>query len=181
MVLPSDLPPTPSRRVRVIRDRYGRLAQFQDPETGRFIRRDDALKRLNYDPKVGQIVDSFGNPVGVGALRIPEMGITRTFVGLEAEYQRMKVDPHAFKPGTNQEIIERTVFITKEGRMVTQETSYGLGKDYDRSKYGGRWRQGASDALGLGPDERMTTRELRKAVAYQEFVTKTTRPRVPRR
>jgi len=84
----------------------------------------------------------------------------------------LRVDPKTFTPKPNQEIVERTVFITKEGRLVTSETSYGLGKKYDPAKTGGRWRRAASKAAGVGESGRLPTSDLQRFVAHKEFIIK---------
>jgi len=174
MVAPN--PEQSELRVQVVREREtGRFVGFRDPESGRFISRTDAMSRLNYNPQSNRIEDSFGNAVGVGALAIPGRGIRVAYRTAEALYEPVKTDPSALRPGPNQEIVERTVFITKDGRLVTSETGFGLGKRYDPSKYGGRWRQAASEALGLQPSQRIPTSDLKRAVAYHEVMVRTIR------
>jgi hypothetical protein len=172
MVLPSE--PAQGPRVRVVRDSQGRFIGFQDPDRGgRFISRADALSRLRYSTEEAAILDSFGNRVGVGALSIPGRGVGVAYKFKTVEYTPLSVDPQKFKPGTNQELIERTVFIDSEGNLVTSEMSYGLGTEFDPAKGGGRWRKAASEALGIPEQERRPTRELRRAVAYQQYIVKT--------
>ncbi len=172
--MPDVFPDSQDLPVRVVRNRTtGALVGFQDPGTGRFLSRTDAIARLQYSPERGQVEDSFANPVGVGSLGIPARGQHVTFKVKEADYQRLSVDVNTFKPSSNQEIVERTVLVTKEGKLVTSETSYGLGQKYQEGKYGGRWRQEASEALGTDKKARLPTKDLERAVAYREFIVKT--------
>jgi hypothetical protein len=172
MVLPGEVFGGP--RVRVVRDSSGRVIGFQDPDQGsRFISRADALDRLRYNIEKAQVEDSFGNGVGVGALSIPGRGVTVGYKNGEAVYTPLEGDPSTFKPDPNQEIIERTIFIDKDGNLVTVEISYGYGNGYDPAKYGGKWRYEASQALGLEEGERLPTSDLQRAVAGQEFTIKT--------
>jgi hypothetical protein len=172
MVLPGEVPQGP--RVRVVRDAQGRFIGFQDPELGaRFISRADAISRLRYSTERAAILDSFGNEVGVGALALPGRGQQVAYKFKTVEYTNLNLAPQEFTPGTNQELIERTVFIDAEGNLVTSEMSYGLGTKFDPAKGGGRWRKAASEALGIPEQERKSTRELKRAVAYQEYIVKT--------
>lgn len=160
--------------VRVVRNRTtGSVVGFQDPLTGRFLSRTDAISRLHYSVERGQIEDSYQNPVGVGNLGIPSRGQRVAFKVKEADYQKLSVDPVTFRPSANQEVVERTVFITKDGKFVTSETSYGLGEKYDPAQSGGRWRKEAAEALGVKGDQRLPTVDLKRAVAYREFIVKT--------
>jgi hypothetical protein len=90
----------------------------------------------------------------------------------EATYRPLPTSPQDFQPKPNQEVIERTVFITREGKLVSSETSYGLGEAYDPAKTGGRWRRAASKAVGAGEGKRLPTSDLARAVAMQEFLVK---------
>jgi hypothetical protein len=174
MVLPQDQ--EGQARVRAVRNREGRFIGFQDPDQGgRFITRQEALSRLSFSVERGEVLDSFGNGVGVGAVKLPGRGVDVTYQTRAAEYKPMTVDPARFTPNPNQEIVERNVFMTKDGKLVTSETSWGLGKKYDPAKYGGRWRQSASDALGLDKAKRLPTRDLERAVLMREFIVKTIR------
>lgn len=172
MVLPS----FGELRVRVVRDSSGRVVGFQDPDStprNQFISRADALDRLRYNVEAAQIEDSFGNDVGVGALALPGRGVTVAYKNGSATYTPLPGDPAAFKPNPNQEIVERTIFIDRNGRLVTVETSYGYGQTYDPARYGGRWRKAASEALGLAADERLPSQDLQRAVVGKEYMIKT--------
>lgn len=162
-----------ARRVQVARDRTGKVVGFQDPDRGyRFISRADALPRLRYSIEKSRIEDTFGNRVGVGSLGLPGRGLSVAFKVKEATYRPLQVSPQDFQPRPNQEVIERTVFITREGKLVSSETSYGLGEAYDPAKTGGRWRRAASKAVGAKEGERLLTSDLARAVAHQEFLVK---------
>ena len=171
MVTPA--PEERGQRVRVVRDKSGRVVGFQDPDRGNvFITRSDAIPRLRFSVDNQRIEDSFKNPVGVGSLGLPGRGVTVGFKVKEATYKPLSTDPTTFTPRPNQEIVERTVFIDRNGKLVSSETSYGLGKKYDPSKTGGRWRRAASKAVGAGEGQRLPTRDLKRAVAYHEFLVK---------
>lgn len=163
-------------RVRVVRDPEGNLVGFQDPDQGaRFISRQDAIERMTYSIEEGEIQDSFGNGVGVGSLALPLRGVSVATKNTITDYLAVRGDPLDVRPASNQEIIERTTFITKSGRLVTVETGFGYGRRYDPSKYGGRFRQQAAAALELPEGERLPTSDLKRAVAYQEILIRTTR------
>lgn len=170
--------PRPERlgqRVRVVRDRQGRVVGFQDPDKRNiFIRRVDAVPRLRYSVERSQVEDSFGNRVGVGALGLPLRGYDVAFKVKEAAYRPLAIDPLSFRPNPDQELIEKTTYTTKDGKLVTSEMSYGLGEKYDPSKTGRKWRHEASKALGRPEGERLPTRDLKRAVLYKEFIVKTT-------
>jgi len=160
-------------RVRIVRDRKGRVVGFQDPDRRSvFITRADAVPRLRINPNTRQVEDSFGNQVGVGALGLPGRGIDVAFKVKMASYVPLRTDPKTYNPKPNEEIIERTTFATKEGKLVTSETSYGLGEKYDPAKTGGRWRRDASKAVGAGEKARLPTRDLQRAVLYKEYMVK---------
>lgn len=174
--MPDFLPEEENKLVRVIRDREtGVVVGFQDPDTGRFISRADALPRLRYSVEKSQIIDSFGNDVGVGAIGTPRSGNVVQFKVKEAEYTPLTTDPAAFRPNQNQEVVERTIFITPEGKLVSSETSYGLGTRYKPETAGGRWRKEAAEALKVDPNKRLPTKDLKRAVARQEYLVKTIR------
>jgi hypothetical protein len=176
MVLPTTPEQTAEEQpgVRILRSEDGVFYGFQDPVNGQFISRADALSRLTYSVEQGALQDSFGNTAGVGSVALPGRGVTVTYATAEAEYLPMQVDPTTFKPESNQEIVERVIFTDQDGNLVTLETSYGLGNDYNPHATGGRWRRGASQALGLDEGERLPTADLERAVIYKEFIVKTT-------
>lgn len=175
MVIPGQRP-LEGEGVLVARERSGRLIGFRDPETGRFISRVTALARMTYDPTSGQVVDSQGNPVGVGAFRLPLGGVVRETKNTIQEWRPMDVDARQFKPAANQEIIERVTVIGRDGKLRTFEISYGLGGKYNPTapNKGSKWRFETSKALGLEEGERASTSRLREAVAYREFIVKET-------
>jgi len=172
VVVPGE--PLFEQRVKIARDRTGRLVGFQDPDAGyKFIQREEAIVRLRLDVESGQILDSFGNPVGVGGLHYPAAGYDVATVRKLSQYRPLDVPVEQFKPGPNQELIERNVFVTAEGKLVTDTFSYGRGVEYREGIAGGRWRWKASEALGLEPHERLSTRDLKRSVLLREFLVKT--------
>lgn len=159
--------------VRIVRDEEGVFYGFQDADTGRFISRQDALGRLVYSIEQGALLDSFGNTAGVGSIALPNRGVQVTYANVTADYMPLTTDPLTYTPESNQEIVERVIFVNQDGTLSTLQTSYGLGTMYDPNLTGGRWRRGASQALGLDESERLPTADLERAVIYREFELKT--------
>ena len=163
-----------ARRVQVARDRKGRVVGFQDPDQGyRFISRKDALPRMRYSIERSRIEDSFGNEIGVGSLSLPGRGVSVAFKVKEATYKPLPTSPQDFRPSASQELIEVNIFTDKAGKLITSETSYGLGEAYDPTKTGGRWRRDASKAAGAGEGQRLLTVDLARFHLSQEFILKT--------
>jgi hypothetical protein len=168
MVLPGEDEFIP--RVRAVRDSSGRIIGFQDPDFGnRFISRHEALERLRYSREAGAILDSFGNEVGPGALAYPQLQRTVAFINRNYTYEGLRVDPRSVRPGPGQELVEQITVIDKNGRLQTFEQSYGTGRRYDSSKYGGRWRQKISDAIGAKPNERLPSSDLQRSVVRRDY------------
>lgn len=160
-------------RVRAVRDSRGRIIGFQDPDFGnRFISRSEAINRLKYDRGLEQIVDSFGNGVGIGSIAFPSRGEEVAFKTKNAIYTPLPTTPENFRPKPNQELIERIVVIDKDGNLHRFENSYGLGKRYDQSRRGGWWRKSISDSLGIPANERIPSSDLRRAVVRKDFILK---------
>ena len=189
---PFDVPITESKgRVRAVRTGPKTIA-YQDPDykvlrvypdgTTRtlhnlFISREPAIDRLVFDFKSNKILDSFGNSVGLRHLGIPSVGRVTDYKVMTVKHMPMIGDPRRFIPASNQEIVERVVFVDKNGKLIVSRTSWGLGQKYDRSKRGGWWIDKAKKAAGLEPGEKATTRELKRAQIHREFVVKTLTPR----
>lgn len=152
-------------------------ARFQDAGTGQFISTRAAVPCLTYDFERKRIVDAFHNVVGVANLRIGVSGIRIVRPRDVVTYQRILFDPRHVRVGPNQEIVERIIWVRRDGWLRMTEWSYGLGERYDRSKTARAWGGAAREALGLERDQKATTRELRKAVVLREFQLKTTRLR----
>lgn len=175
MVLPSENP-LAGTRVRIVRDKSGNISGFQDPDDrNRFITKTEAVSRLSYDFKIESITDSFGNTMESGGLAAPLKGFDYVFTRVSVHWTPIDVPVERVVPGPNQEIVERVTFIDRDGNLIVHETSYGLGQRYDETKYGGRWRHFASQALGEDSSARLPTEDLQKAVAYKEYLLKTTR------
>ena len=172
MVLPFEEPVGP--QVRVVRSSDGRFIGFQDPALGsRFISRAEALGRLTFSVETSDLVDSFDNHVGVGSIRMPSSGIEIGYKIRTVTDLPLTSDPSIFNPDPNQQIVERVVFVKSDGTLTTMETSYKLGQAYDPASTGGRWRQSASEALGLKEGERLPTADLQRAVVLKEFFVRT--------
>jgi len=195
------LPPFAPGEIRIINPSKGRVRSvqlgggrigFQDPDLvyqqmrpdGRivtirnvFISREPAIERLTFNFGTNRINDSLGQQVGVGNLGLPTTGRIAEYKIQTSTWMPLGVDPRRYRPAVNEEIIERVIFVDREGRLRVVRTSYGLGEKYDLSKYGGRWRSWASRALGLPEDERLTTEKLKKAQVSREFILKRTIPR----
>lgn len=165
-------------RVRVVKDAGGRVVGFQDPDRNNvFIKRSEALKRVEYDVQSQTVKDSFGGTLGIADLVFPKRGQTVAYAVKEAEYQRLLQDPRAFRPSPNQEVIERVVVVTADGKFKSVETSYGLGQRFDPAKAGGRFRAGVATAEGVPVSKRLPTKDLERAIVFSEFLVKTTRTR----
>lgn len=172
MVLPFG-PGAEGPGVRINRDDKGRFRGFTDAASGRFISRTEAVQRLTFSVEGSDLVDTFGEHVGVGSIKIPASGIEIAYKVRTTTDKQLTVDPSTFKPEPNQQIVERVVFAGADGRLHTMETSYRLGRQYDPSLTGGRWRQAASEALGLKQGERLPTADLQRAVIMKEFIIRT--------
>jgi hypothetical protein len=119
-------------RVRAVYTAKLRLIGFQDPDMGNiFIRRDEAVGRLRYDPELGQVVDSFGNPVDVGGMAFPAKGYSYEFKYKTAEYLPLTVNPEDFQaaPGTTLQL--RLVIVDGEGNIHVLYKSFGENRSYD--------------------------------------------------
>jgi hypothetical protein len=119
-------------RVRAVYTAKLRLIGFQDPDMGNiFIRRDEAVGRLRYDPELGQVVDSFGNPVDVGGMAFPAAGSSFEFKYKTAEYLPLTVNPEDFQaaPGTTLQL--RLVIVDGEGNIHVLYKSFGENRSYD--------------------------------------------------
>ncbi len=163
-----------NQRVRVVRDQYGRLVGYQDPDkNNRFIAREEAVKRILYDFDKMYFSDSYNTKILEAEILTPLRGTTVHFVERSAVYTPMLESPNRFRPASNQEVIERLVVVGKDGRVHVVDTSYGLGVRYNENKYGGRWRQRVSEALELPENVRLPTSDLKRAVASVEYIVKT--------
>ena len=161
------------RMVRAVRARYYKFVGFQDAETGLFISPEEARSSLKFDPERNRVVDSFGNVVGVGNLELQESGARFSLKNVDVLYMPLEESVRSFKPGGNQEIIERFTIVNKDGSLSTFEISHGLGNKYKRGHGGGRWRYETSKALDYKQGERPPTKELQRAVLHREFIVKT--------
>ncbi len=178
------------RAVRLGRGRWG----FQDPDIvvrrtfsdgstriirNVFIGRSDAISRLAFDFEGNRLVDSFGRNPSISSLKLPLRGESFTFQGgAVSEWKPLDVDPRRIRPDVNQEIVERVVFVNRDGSLTVRNYSYGRGERYDRSLTGTKWRADAARALGEtsdpGEGKRRPTRELSAAMAAREFLIRTT-------
>lgn len=137
-----------------------------------FINRESAINRLTYDFERNRVVDSVGVTVAAKHLGLPAVGRVAQYTTLDAKWIPLKVDPRKYIPAANEEIVERIVFIGRDGKLIREETSYSLGKKYDRSKRGGWFVDRAKKALGKEPEEKVTTPELKRAVVHRQFLIK---------
>jgi len=118
--------------VRAVYTAKLRLIGFQDPDMGNiFIRRDEAVGRLRYDPDLGQVVDSFGNPVDVGGMGLPAAGYTYEFKYKTAEYYPLTTAPEDFQPGPGLTLSVRLVIIDDKGYLHVVDKSFGENRSYD--------------------------------------------------
>lgn len=125
-MFPPETEPEELGQVRVVYNPKTGQYLFQDPERGNiFIRRDEALRRLAYDAESRQVVDSFGNPVGVGSMGIPAAGSTFEFKYKDASYMPLTVDPHDFQPAPGTTLQVRLVIIDENGNVQVVYKSFG--------------------------------------------------------
>jgi hypothetical protein len=161
-------------RVRIVRGINGKLVGYQDPDNNnRFILRTDAIKRLFYDSEKMYLTDSFGRSIMDADLRMVFRGERINFIERAAIYTPMMESPSRFRPASNQEVIERVLVVDKNGRVIEFDTSFGLGVRYNQYRYGGRWRQKISEALGLPENARIPSSDLKRAVYSVEYLVKT--------
>ncbi len=187
-----DVPISDSRgRVRAVRTGPKTYA-YQDPDlkvlrvyqdgttrtlSNLFISREPAIDRLAFDFQRNTVVDSFGNSVGLRHLGLPSSGRVTDYNIWTVKWMPLPTDPRRYIPGPNEEIVEKVIFVDRNGKLVVSYSSSGRGFKYDRSKTGGWWVDKAKKAAGLEPGEKATTRELKRAQIHREFVIKTIAPR----
>lgn len=174
MVAPIFPPEEPFLPVRYGRDRLGR-SFFTDPETGRRISSDDALRRVTFNFEEGRIRDSFGRFVGVAALRLPGSGRIVTLPNMDVVYSNLLRDPRIYRVAGNEELIERLVVVDRNGRMRTVNISYGLGRNYDPSRSGKRWAAELASSTGVKPGTPEAYRSYKEAMLDRSFIIKTWR------
>lgn len=165
----------------------GRFVGFQDPDIyiertyadgtvtryrNPFVGREAGITRIHYDFDANELRDSFGNAVGVAQLAFPKAGTDIAYIQRRVRWLPYTGDITRYIPKPNEEIVERVVFVRSDGEVRMVPTKYGMGKKYDPSKTGGRWRAAASRSLGLPEDVRATTAELQKAVLHKEYLIK---------
>lgn len=113
-------------RVRAVYTQYGRFVGFQDPDLGNvFLNRDEGLRRLRYDPEIGVVVDSFGEGVAVGAMKMPSGGYTFEFKYKSAEYIPWSAPPEEFQPRPGDTLQVRLVIIDPDGNVHVVYKSFG--------------------------------------------------------
>lgn len=174
MVVPVFPPDFPQGPVRFARDRLGR-SFFTDPDTGRRITSDDALRRVTYDFRSGRIRDSFGHYVGMAALRLPGSGRVVTLPNMDVIYSNLIRDPRIYRVAGNEELIERLVVVERNGRLRTVNISYGLGRNYDPARSGKRWAAELASSTGVKPGRPEAYRTYKEAVLDRTFIIKTWR------
>lgn len=149
--------------------------------TNRFVGREFGLQRLSYDFTAWMIVDGEGTGVPVAALEAAFVSQPTRYVKQEAVWKVMTGDPREFRPGVNQEIVERNVVLDAQGNVRMVDMSYGKGELYDPSQTGGKWRYELSRLAGETSDPgkgfRTSSNELRNTVVSRTFLVKELRPR----
>jgi hypothetical protein len=145
-----------------------------------FVGREYGIQRLSYDFNAGMIVDSQGSGVPVAALEAALVSQPVEYVNQSAVWKVMVGDPREFRPGPNQEIVERNVVLDAQGNVRLVDMSYGKGELYDPSRTGGKWRYELSRLTGEPQDPgkgfRTDTSKLRKQVISRSFLVKELRP-----
>lgn len=182
-------------RVLAVYDEAGNFTGFVDPDAGnRPLSTSQAVRRMGFLTDLGVLTDSFGNRVSILALGFnADYNFARTVYAAEYGYEiregqlsyvrHMKFvdmehiviigDPSKVPVGENQYITERTYVITRDGRVEVVTLSTKMGEQYLPGHAGGAWRRGVSEAIGLKPDERLKTRELKNFVIKTEYILTT--------
>ena len=166
--------------VRIIYDAQGRFRTFMDPETGRFIRKDEGIQRLGYDPVSGLWYDSFGNTVGVGAFGPSTAPYTLppdTYKYKTATYTAWTRDPEDFTPYPGAQLQVRLTIVDETGAILVVYKSFGENRGYDADIEQQMIGEAVSEvvpgqktvSLGYGISERI---ELRKDYTVQAISTK---------
>jgi len=137
----------------------------------------DAVERLGYDFNVQRIRDSYGRFVGTGALVFPEEGVLFTGLrGTEMFTTPFTLRPEAYEATPGTELIERVVFINRDGSLRLQESILRLGNDYDPSHHsGGFIREGMAAAGVRREGPRLTAEQYKKvlgAVIHREYLVR---------
>jgi len=131
-MFPSDGEPEEPGQVRVVYNPKTGKYLFQDPEMGNiFIKRDEAVKRLRYNAEQGQLVDSFGNAVGVGSLGLPAAGYEFEFKYKTASYTPLTTPPQDFQPAPGTTLQLRLVIIDPDGNVHVVYKSFGENQKWD--------------------------------------------------
>ena len=140
----------------------------------------EAADRLRYDFDSARIRDSFGRFVGVGSIQFPEEGVW--FSGLRgAQMQTLPFSarPEAFESSPSVELIERVIFVNRDGTLRVQEWSFGRGRKYDTAHHGGGFlREGMAAANVRREGARLTAEEyaqVQAAVVSREYVVREAR------
>jgi hypothetical protein len=111
MFPPGGEPEEPGK-VRVVYSPKTGQYLFQDPEMGNvFLRRDEAVRRLRYDAEAGQLVDSFGNAVGVGAIGKTIGAYVQEFKYKTVSSDLLTTPPQDFQPAPGVSLRLRVVVI----------------------------------------------------------------------
>jgi hypothetical protein len=140
----------------------------------------EAADRLRYDFDSSRIRDSFGRFVGVGSIQFPEEGVW--FSGLRgAQMQTLPFSarPEAFESSPSVELIERVIFVNRDGTLRVQEWSFGRGRKYDTAHHGGGFLREGMAAAGVRREgARLTAAEyaqVQAAVVSREYVVREAR------
>jgi len=140
----------------------------------------EAIPGLRYDFDSARIRDSFGRFVGVGSLSFPEEGVQ--FTGLRGAVMQslpFSARPETFMSSPSVELIERVIFVNRDGTLRDQEWSWGRGREYDPSHHSGGFMAEGMAAAGVRrTGARLTDEEYKKvlgAVLHREYTVREAR------
>ena len=140
----------------------------------------EAADRLRYDFDSSRIRDSFGRFVGVGSIQFPEEGVWYTGLrGVNLQSLPFSARPEAFESSPSVELIERVIFVNRDGTLRVQEWSFGRGRKYDTAHHGGGFLREGMAAAGVRREgARLTAAEyaqVQAAVVSREYVVREAR------
>ena len=116
--------------VQIVYGKGGWFANFRDPQTGTFIRKDGAIENLGFDPISGEWYDSFGNTIGVGAFGPSTAPYTYSYKYKDAVYSAWERAPEKFTPSPGATLQVRVVAMDETGRLYVIYKSFGENKKW---------------------------------------------------
>jgi hypothetical protein len=140
-----------------------------------------AVPGLHFDFDSSRIRDSFGRFVGVGSIQFPEEGVFFTGLrGAQIQTLPFSARPEAFESSPSVELVERVIFVNRDGTLRVQDWSFGRGRGYDPAHHGGGFLREGMAAAGVRREygERLTAAEyaeVKASVLSVEYVVREAR------